>query len=597
MYFRNLFTEKMLSQLENLKKLMMSNQATKKKKTPEPLPPDSDEVERRLLNETINEVVGLDLEDVLEPVENEAQAATADHKAPPIDCYSWLDIDIEERLKQHKLMPANGFKTFDADSAPTFADNAQSGSVLTPSLHRNITIDEPQKTDINNIGITEDFGDANIEELSKMGMFALEDSSLSKRIFDRIKSIEPTRNPSTPVVSITDERGKSIQVFEALPLNSLGSLDQIPADELPPGAAASLSRVTRSSVAAEIELPATNEPDPVVVAQSPQQEPSKFPPPSHSSAFEKIIAEDEELKKQAPKARRRPRPRPRERSRTPETQEFLEMNTQLKFHRRKKLVPRDFCLPISFHNPRKISDNDYQPDELEVNVEEAAAGGTENKNVDLVPLSEILGFGDATPGPGGKVAYLPHPRQSETPNQSPARNAQQSLPPSARGTLSMNPSQSGNDAPKLDSVRISPANLAKRARLENVQDSYQQPYDNAIHHPLAEVSQLLETPFVPTTTSTAQRNASSKPTIAEDVLEFTDWRQKSMQKEPSVAEDLDANKEKTTRRPFRAGNDDEYDENGNRLFRRVKGTYDTMIQFVGSDGKLKKCSQYSMEVI
>jgi hypothetical protein len=523
---------KILRDLHGLKIFMSDSEP--KSKDPEIVLATPEEVERRLLNETIDEVLGIN---------NNEQ-----------------EIEIQQERSKRSPQP------------PSFADKVQQAIALSPTLNRSqvedpgLTINDIHRTDIAQIAATDDLPEGTNEVLADLGMY---NTPFGRRLYDKVNGLESQRVPP-----------------EAMQIEDIGGIPDLMEDSSAPmdspAIVLEVDVPVRPSNLPEVRTPVRFSTQPVASPAEirPAPRPSvprvireKDPPPRASvveSELEKIATEAAERLKNAPKPRRVQRRKLKTAAAEPTT--IDERHKPLKVIKVKPLVPRGIFVPIHFETEFDL--NDYQDDE----APEAD---------DRVPLSSIIGL-DAEP----MMIGTPLIHHTQTPMVSPARqlatstpDAQQVLELPRRLTLaSLRPSVA------LDAFQ------AKRPRIE-VSD---------VDNDQIEIPEVDAIDFVPPVMADLrpsmpqvdrQAGVNSKPRNARHVdlhdMEFANWQHKSQSHQPVVGQPTKAPE---ASRPQRSINEDEFDENGNQLFRRSKGKYDTMIEFIGNDHRVKKCSNYSMEV-
>lgn len=545
----------------------------KKQDSKKPSRIDQEDVERRLLNETIDEVVGIRVEAP---------------ETQPQDPYSWINTNIEERLLQSNLIQ-NGFK---AISPPSFASKVQNAIAITlspPSLNRNqleaAELELPEATN---------------EIISELGFYT---TSIGRELYNKINNVETPIQPvyelEAPNMEIPVEIGVIPNLSAetpAIPPTSPQILDLNLHTEIDKTKTPQISRINTRLTHAT----------PQVATADAQETSSIYYQSALEAEFEKIALEIEAQKKTEPKPLRVNRKKT-QRAKTPELIEIEPMNKPLKYHKRKPLVPRDIEVRIPLHFETEYDKKDYQPDdpyekriEDEINIQnknqpaQISAMELEFQPSEIEPepvenIRDILGFDSE---PQQTVSHL----QNQTPQLSPARQALNLNSPTPSFLLS--PRRTTFSKPQDSNVEVP---HPKRPRLEISQSST---HHQSIPHQVPELdfsvpieNQPQEAPFNPRLTSTALRkplSQQSKPrVIAKHDLEFAKWHQKSKTSLTTSAEFTPSQKVLQSKK---TGNSEEFDENGDHLFHSFKGKYDTMIKFVGKNGKIACCSNFSMEV-
>jgi hypothetical protein len=610
----------------------------KKQRASTPPLPDSDEIERRLLNETIDETVGMTSAEaggtmtsevagvegmtskvaeaigvtsaVAEAVENtEIPVERTVNETEP----SWLDSNLEERMLRQNIIK-EGFKrplsfaerVQAAATSSTF--NGESFEAL--AVEANVNMTEHKRTDIDSIITTDPFKEATTEELAELGIF---NTSIGRQLFDKINGIEAPPLVLVPDVLVSGEKVGTTAVPSSVPevlrvtsidAEFLSNIELPPVDDPSPITFRAHSIEVTSTPAEKTTTPRAVSiaqlPQTPVVAATNRRSSMEVGMSQREEAFAELAAEVVEQKKQKQKRRRR-KPQQQQRSRTPEPVTVVELNKPLIRHRRKALIPRDFVAKLLFHFPTDTQDySSYQPDppedEVVADKPPAERKVQSTPKEDMGSLAEILGIDDAPPARKNFSLPSAQTRFSQTPLNSPVRD----------GTMKhvtprdvLDEPLPVNDPSKVPSSSPAPeTHTTKRLRIANeagVDDPYQAPDIDYI--------ELMPPPtrpsvnFSPALTSTAQRKTTGAPQ-KQKIIDFHDLSFASLKhrSQQSFKVTSDNNKEKEQRRPRREGNDDEFDESGNRLFRRFMGKYHTMIEFVGTDRRSKKCSEYSMEV-
>lgn len=326
----------MVRELKNLKLDLYSDLPRIKKVKP----PDSEEVERRLMEETINEIVG----DSGPLQDNEETEST--------------DFDFEKRCKDLGLIPKKGFKPLVesiAFGSPSLERN-QDSNIAPPST---ITIHDLPDRNFEMFMSNEGFGEANLQEIAEAGIFdtvngrQIYDLINNRKSFEEIGEIARRRRATqlslnTPDIIITDEEELHVipdkaQQQVSLPANQsilFSDFDNI--DMLEP---------------LQAHAPALDQ-----IA-----EPARF---SRRDMFDKIAIEAAHAEK--PKRRRKRR---RIRQSSPlriEAEEFLDLNEPLKRHKRQKKKSGPYKPKPTLHVLLDIFEDlsDYGPDRNWVEAEE-----------------------------------------------------------------------------------------------------------------------------------------------------------------------------------------------------------------------------------
>jgi hypothetical protein len=533
-------TEKILRELQSLKIFEIQNET--KQRTEEPQVP-SEEVERRLVNEAIDEVVG---------IENDQSDDDLN--------YSWVDQDLEERMRRNNLWiwSENSKRT-----SPSIADRIQSAVALSPSLNRDqlevqeLNLVECHQSDINQMFQTDDLPEATNEVLAGMGIF---ETSIGRRLFNKVNGIE------TPQLRQSDVR-EVIQASASVPADfPATSHFPPPIDDdfevMNPVEVPGVASEVRKSLRLSSALQKTTKPS-VLEVEAPRRS-SDVVLGDIGNEMDQLAKEAAERMKNAPKLRR-----PRRKPAIAQPSDIDGCHKTLKNFKSKALVYRDIIVLLHFEVNFDYSQ--YQDDKVPKEKPQAMARES---------LAEIIGL-DTVPAPCREV-------ESSMPRNlmiSPARDHLTSTP------LARDIDIASNHNTLLNS-RNSEVSQAKRPRIDLSAGANFEPPELDIVHPEVLVPPQ-QTPHI-----TVRKNRfeaagqgfnNKTPTVIDATdMEFANLQHKSMSSQPITLQDD---------RPSRKiGNEDEFDENGRHLFRRVKGKYDTMIEFVGSDGKIKSRSNYSMEV-
>ena len=327
------FLEKMVRDLKNLKLDLYSDLPRVKKVKPPPA--ETDEIERRLLDEVINDVI----EGPFDLTNDDEDSDT--------------NINIEEEMIRRGLLKPSGFgPMIERENL-----SRESESILEQLMR--ITIPERvQSIQINDIG--EGFGEADHEEIAAAGVF---DMSNGRQIYDSLNN----RQTGAEIAQLVEQRRAAQVTDEVQGLSAQEALE--PAEP-------AVSEI-------EIDLPATSHVEPVeteipelpvrLESISLDDTPVRV---SLRENIERILIENE-----IQKVKKRRKPRRKRRSPTVhrvDHGEILELNGPLKHHkrRRKKRVGRKpkAQLPLALDIFEGLSD--YEPDrtydeedEMEIEVQ------------------------------------------------------------------------------------------------------------------------------------------------------------------------------------------------------------------------------------
>jgi hypothetical protein len=439
----------------------------------------TEEVERRLVNEAIDEVVGIE-------------------NGQPNDdlCYSWVDEDLEERMRRNNLWV---WSENPKRPSTSIADRVQSAKALSPSLNRDqledqgINLVESHQSDINQIFQTDDLPEATNEVLAGLGIF---ETSIGRRLFNKINGIE------TPQLRRGD-----------------------------------VSKVMQVEAQASVSTPS-----PAVVPEAPRRS-SDIVLGDIGNEIDQMAKKAAERMKNAPKLRR-----PKRQPAVAEPIGIEQCRKTLKNFKFKALGLRDIVMLM--HAEVNFDHSHYQDDKLGKEKPRAMTGES---------LAEIIGL----------------ETQLEAVMISPVRDLLTSTPLALDNNIVLNHNTPVNSLDLL-------ASKVPQAKRPRIGQSANFEIPKIVVVPPAE--ELVQ----PQVTS----HNKNQPVIDATDMEFASLQHESLSRQPITLEGTP----KDDRPSRKIRNEDEFDEDGRHLFRRVKGKYDTMIEFVGSDGKIKSRSNYSMEV-
>lgn len=324
--------------LKELKQDLLSDTPRTKKVVPPP--PDSVEIERRLLEETIEEIAGF-----------RSQEEEAEEAVPAVaeQSLNLWDVDIEAEMKKHGLPFEVRFRGEED-----------------PSMHRNAA----SSLNIEPLG---DFGEASLRDVAQSGHF---EGDRGRALYESLK----TRDNSTPARISEIARGRLAQ---STPLQLI-SQQIVPDIEITPAAE-------------DLELPPVDKTaEPLVAEPTEPAQPTETRPSASTSRvsdyFLKLAIEADLKKKAQSKPRRKPRRKQRAQSPVEEGEdEFTEMNRPLIRHKRRPRATRQHKPAVRMMPMFDIFDglDEYEPDREKVSEEPVVERAQTVAKPDAMPSAEI----------------------------------------------------------------------------------------------------------------------------------------------------------------------------------------------------------------
>lgn len=397
-------TEQFVRELKNLKLDLLSDLPRERKvQTP---PPDPEEVERRLLLETIELVSGLGPVIEVDAIENEVNDQEE-------------IFDVLEKMKA-TFKGFTGFKDKTVEDPSLQRDCIQEASNFPGPSSISMPEVIPTDLDLNNLNREDAFGEATAEDIADAGLFA---GPLGRPLYEGLKNRETMFDISRRAAqSMTPLNHKTPEIFVngspefpnprrttlGVPVPPVELTDQSMLNELPPALLA-----TYPDVFIEDGPP---QPQAAVIDQtvSPPRESKRM---SRREYFENAANVNEgEVFQKLKKRRRR---RLNRRSPSLEDREFLELNGLLVRHNRKQKAIRASRPKVQPSISMDIFENleDYESDEIfEVEVE----AEQETRPVlpplledELFVVPETLQYQSMTPT-APEVLLLPNADNSES---------------------------------------------------------------------------------------------------------------------------------------------------------------------------------------